>query len=285
MSSDRPELPGLVVLERLHRGYHVDVYDVWSQARGCRCVAKALRPDKPPDERSVTALLAEGRLLRRLTHPHIVRGYDVTAEPPLVLLETLSGHTLSALLDDRGRLPVRDVAHLGLHLCSAVGYLHRHRRLHLDLKPSNVIAEAGRAKLIDLSLARRPGRYRVGLGTPGYLSPEQALGQRLGPPADVWGIAGLLFEMLTGEPAGPDPSRGSQTHSSAPSSTSSSRDESGPVVVLAPPPLRRHRRVPADLARVVDAGLALDPGSRPTIPELAAALGAVVAAPWIPHAT
>jgi len=144
-----PTLTGLRVLEQLHVGRHVNVYDVWSEERGCRCIAKTLRPDRPRDDKSVRDLMAEGRLLSRLTHPHIVRLYEMIRDPiPVVLLETLSGHTLSSLIDEHERLPVRDVLHLGLHLTSAIGYLHCQGWLHLDLKPSNVVADGGRAKLI-----------------------------------------------------------------------------------------------------------------------------------------
>lgn len=277
-------LPGLLVLDELHRGRHVNVYDVWSAERGCRCIAKTLRPDRPKDRKSIRDLMAEGRLLSRLSHPHIVRLYETVRDPvPVVLLETLSGHTLSSLIDEHERLPVPDVLHLGLHLCSAIGYLHRQGWLHLDLKPSNVIADGGRAKLIDLSIARRPGRYKRGIGTPGYLAPEQALGHELGPAADVWGIGGLLYEALTGDPAVPDPG----TDSSASSSRSRSRSATttdGSVTVVAPARLPRRRRVPAEVARLIDASLALEPAARPSIPTMAAALAAALDNTPVPFA-
>jgi len=281
-----PTLTGLRVLEQLHVGRHVNVYDVWSEERGCRCIAKTLRPDRPRDDKSVRDLMAEGRLLSRLTHPHIVRLYEMIRDPiPVVLLETLSGHTLSSLIDEHERLPVRDVLHLGLHLTSAIGYLHCQGWLHLDLKPSNVVADGGRAKLIDLSLARRPGRRRRGIGTPGYLSPEQALGHHLGPAADVWGIGGLLYEGLVGDPAVPRP--GTDSSSSASSSRSSSRSTTsvgGAVTIVAPAPLRRRRRVPVEIARLIDASLSLDPAARPTIPAMAAGLASALDSRPVPFA-
>jgi serine/threonine protein kinase len=119
-----------------------------------------------------------------------------------VVLETLTGATLARLIEDRRwrRLTLRDAGVLGQQLCAAVAYLHAQGTLHLDLKPANVIAEAGRAKVIDLSLARPPGRGRPGAGTRDYLAPEQATGAALTAATDVWGLGALLYDVLTGRP-------------------------------------------------------------------------------------
>jgi eukaryotic-like serine/threonine-protein kinase len=199
--------PGYEAIEHLRRGRNLDVYDVWSEERGCRCIIKALRPDRLGREGPTRRLLEEGRLLRDLTHPHIVRGYEVIETPvPLFVMETLSGETVGHMIDVRdAQLSAAELAHLGIHLGSAVRYLHAHGWLHLDLKPSNVISECGRAKLIDLSVARPPGPAPAGIGTLYYMAPEQARGGELGPAADVWGIGAVLFEAATGEPAFDDP--------------------------------------------------------------------------------
>jgi serine/threonine protein kinase len=186
--------PGYEVIEHLRRGRNLDVYDVWSEERACRCVVKSLRPDRLGREGPTRRLLDEGRLLRELTHPHIVRAYEVREEPvPLFVMETLTGETLGHMIEVReARLSAAEVAHLGLHLASAIRYLHAHGWLHLDLKPSNVVAECGRAKLIDLSVARPPGPAHGGIGTLYYMAPEQVRGGELGPAADVWGIGAVL---------------------------------------------------------------------------------------------
>ena len=178
---------GYELIEHLHRGHAYDVYDAWSEQRGCRVVIRILRPDR----RDPRALLREGRLLRQLAHPHIVRAYETRLRPPMVVLETLGGATLAALLED-GPLEPADALQLGLQLSSAVRYLHGRGWLHLDLKPSNLIADGGRLKLIDLSIAQRPGRIRAGTGSPDFMAPEQERGGRVGPPADVWGIGAVL---------------------------------------------------------------------------------------------
>jgi serine/threonine protein kinase len=275
--------PGYEVIEHLSRTRRLDTYEVWSTERACSCIVKTLRPDRRDDERARAALLAEGRLLTTLAHPHIVRGYELIEHPePLVVMETLDGETLAHLVDRTpGGLPTEDVAWLGLHLASALRYLHGHGILHLDLKPSNVIAEAGRAKLIDLSLARAPGRYRAGIGTWSNLSPEQARGDELGPPADVWGLGTVLFEAATGEPAFDDDE--SLTDDTGPSGTWHTDDqlEAGYPQLEEPAPAATG--VSDDLTRAIAACLAFEPGARPSLDELASTLTPLApgARPWL----
>ena len=182
-------------------------------------------------------------------------GAVLTEPRPLVVMETLTGETLAHLIDRRPRpLAAPELAFLGLQLASAVGYLHRRGYLHLDLKPSNIVAEAGRAKLIDLSIARRPGRAKPGVGTWCYMAPEQARGGRLGRPADVWGIGVVLWEAACGDTAFADES------------------VDHPQLVHRAPPLRSRRRLPAALGNGVDRCLEPDPAARPSLAELRALL-------------
>lgn len=246
--------PGYEILAHLHRSNNFDVYDVWSEERTCRCIAKALCPDLLYDQRTRRQLLREGRLLKRLTHPHIVRVYETLKQPhPVLILETLTGATLAHLIDNRRRrLPLSDVVHLGIHLCSAIHYLHRHGILHLDLKPSNIVSERQLAKVLDLGLARPPGRGKKGAGTRQYMAPEQARGDILNAATDVWGIGAVLFEAAAGEVPFEfydDDSRYDQLER---------RTES----------VRSHRRVPAAFAMAVDACLEPDPAKRPTVEDL-----------------
>ena len=268
--------PGYLTIELLRRGRDLDVYDVWSEERASRCVIKAVRPDRLDREGPARRLLAEGRLLRRLTHPHIVRAYEVIEEPvPMVVMETLAGETLGHMIEVREvELSAAELAQLGLHLCSAIRYLHRHGMLHLDLKPSNVIAECGRAKLIDLSVARPPGPAHAGIGTHYYLAPEQARGGELGPASDVWGIGAVLFEAATGEPAFDDPDGpGDDGDDDYDDSVSETLDE-GDYPQLAAPARRidELRPLPAELVDLVAACLEPEPERRPGVDALMRAL-------------
>jgi len=182
---------GYELLEHLSRGHAYDVYDAWSHERGCRVVIRVAR-----DRRDARALRREGRLLQRLTHPNLVRAYETRRR--MVVLETLGGATLARLLED-GPLDEGDAIEMGLQLCSAVGYLHRHGWLHLDIKPSNLIADGGRLKVIDLSIAQRPGRIPAGTGSPDFMAPEQEMGGVVSAATDVWGIGRVLHEAGLGD--------------------------------------------------------------------------------------
>ena len=244
MEDPAPSLPGerlahgYRVIRHLARGKALDVYDVWSEERHALCVAKAPRPDRVDDAGTRRRLRREGRLLLRVTHPHVVRAYELIERPrPVLILESLTGATLGYLIDSRPRkLPPGDLVYLGLQLCSAVRYLHGFGVLHLDLKPANVISENGIVKVIDLSVARPPGRARPGVGTRQYMSPEQARGGHLGPAADVWGIGAVLYAAATGR----RPFYG--------------LDETTqhPQLETRAAPVRTHRRLPLSLARIID---------------------------------
>lgn len=253
--------PGYEVIAHLHRSNNFDVYDAWSGERACRCIAKVPCPNRISDPTVSHRLLSEGRLLEKLTHLHIVRAYETLKDPrPTLILETLTGETLEHMIETRQRhLPLRSIIALGIQLCSAMHYLHLHGILHLDLKPSNIVSERGLAKVLDLSIARSPGRGQKGMGTLEYMAPEQARGGFLSVATDVWGIGAVLFEAATGEPpfdAPADEYRYEQLERRA-------------------EPVRLYRRVPAAFNDLVGNCLEPKPVHRPPLDELMADLTAI----------
>ncbi|WP_406381396.1 serine/threonine-protein kinase [Streptomyces sp. NBC_01618] len=271
--------PGYEILAHLARTGWLDLYDAWSEERDCRCVMKVLRPDCRHGQRLSDRLLLEGRWLRTFTHPHLVRAYETFESPePLVVLETLTGETLSHLVGRLSRRPAAgDVALLGVQLCSAIHYLHGHGLLHLDLKPSNVVVDCGHAKVLDLSVARAPGIAPPGVGTFGYLAPEQARGGPLSTAADVWGIGVTLYEVATGEAPFDGGENMDETVDETDDGTGGRADRY-PQLEEPAPPIRSRRRLPRDLAAAIDSCLRTDPAARPTVLELADALDAAL--PW-----
>jgi len=251
---------GYEVISHLSRGRALDVYDAWSLERDCRCVAKVVRPDRQAP-RVRRRLVREGEVLLELAHPHIVRAYELRRRPRTALfLETLGGETLQHMIEAATRrLAIADVAHLGVQLCSAIGYLHGRDYLHLDLKPSNVIVQGGQTRVIDLSLCRRPGPVPRGLGSPPYLSPEQARGERASAATDVWGIGVTIYEAATGRRPFPD-----------------ARPRSYPQRDRRAPSVAESRRAPAEFTSVVDSCLSPRLADRPSVAELTGVLDDVV---------
>lgn len=271
--------PGYEVLAHLCRTGWLDLYDAWSQERECRCVVKVLRPDRGGERRLRERLLQEGRWLQTFTHPHLVRAYDTGETPePYVVLETLTGETLAHLIDRRSRrLAANDLALLGLHLCSALHYLHGKGLLHLDLKPSNIVVGCRRAKVLDLSIARPPGPAPPGIGTFCYLAPEQARGGVLTPATDVWGLGSTLYEAATGDVPFDDTDTGTGTGTDTKTDTKTDTDaetdtDRYPQLVERAPSVSTRRRLPHTLTAAIDSCLTPDPGARPPLAELVAVL-------------
>ena len=246
------KIPGHEIVDHLSRSRTFDVYDVYSEARDCRCIAKTLRPDMDTERRR-ERLRDEGALLLRLAHPHIVRAYElIEGEPPVLILETLTGETLGHLIErSTRRMAAEDIAFLGMHLCSALHYLHGEGYLHLDLKPSNVVTDYGQAKLLDLSIARPPGAGKRGVGTRQYMAPEQATGGEVTAATDVFGLGATLYHAATGAMPFPD-------HDQA-------ERRAAPVRRLRP-------RLPRPIAETIDAALDPDPAARPAVRAVADAL-------------
>ena len=270
-----PIAQGRSVLKKLGGGNRFEVYLVWDDHLFALMVAKVLRPDLTDDERALKELAREAEALERLAHPVIVRGFDAVLEGPHphLLIEHLEGPTLRRLIKRGGPLPLEQLVPLALHVAAALEYMAHEQMVHLDVKPDNIVMGVP-PRLIDLSIARtfeRAARLRGSLGTDAYMAPEQCVpGEyegRIGPPADVWGLAATLHHALTG--AVPFPREKGARDSDDPL-------ERWPQIEAEPLPLPE--RVPEALRDVLGRALSRDPDLRPTAAELAGALEPVLAA-------
>ncbi len=148
----------------------------------------------------------EARLLARLNHPALVPVYDAGTDDddhPWVVMELVEGETLGDAIK-RGPLDPRRAAEVGQAIAEALAYVHGQNLVHRDVKPGNVLmGRDGRVRLTDFGIARLVDAAKVtatGLtvGTASYLAPEQVLGERVGPQADVYALGLMLLECLTG---------------------------------------------------------------------------------------
>jgi serine/threonine protein kinase len=249
--------PGYEVRFHIARSRLLDVYDVWSQERDTHCVAKALRPDRLRESKPRRRLYREGRILLGMTHPHIVRAYEMIAgSNPVLVLEPLTGGSLDHALRTSGPLEPSVVAQLGVQLCSAMHYVHGRGLVHTDLKPGNVMGDRGFAKVLDFSLVRAPGRGHPGRGTVAYMPPEQARGGFVSGAADVFGIGAVLYAALTARAPFPAVAGGPRY----------------PQLTRGADGVGEHRELPAEfaeLAVIVEDCLQADPRARPTVDEVA----------------
>jgi serine/threonine protein kinase/tetratricopeptide (TPR) repeat protein len=268
----RSALAERYAIEReLGRGGMATVYLATDRKHDRQVAIKVLRPD-------LTAPLGAERFLReigiaaRLTHPHIVPLIDSGEASGLLyyVAPYVPGGSLRDRLEREGQLPVKDALRITQEIAAGLDYAHRNGFVHRDVKPENVLFADGHAVLADFGIARAccgPGGPNVtdvglALGTPEYMSPEQASGdQDLGNPSDVYSLACVLYEMLAGQP---------------PLQGTSPRATMAKQVTEVPRPVRVLRPdVPPPVERALARALAKEPDDRfPSVAEFVAALEA-----------
>jgi serine/threonine-protein kinase len=155
--------------------------------------------------------LSEIKLTASLQHPHILPLFDSGVADGLLyyVMPFVEGETLRARLDRERQLPVADAVRLAREIADALHYAHERGVVHRDVKPENVLLQSGRAVVADFGIAlavQQAGGTRMtqtglSLGTPHYMAPEQAMGERnVDARADVYALGAMTYEMLAGEP-------------------------------------------------------------------------------------
>ncbi|MES2525207.1 MAG: protein kinase [Gemmatimonadota bacterium] len=155
--------------------------------------------------------LTEIRTTARLQHPHILPLLDSGEADGLLyyVMPLVTGETLRARLDRERQLSVNDAVRIAGEVASALDYAHRHNVIHRDIKPENILLHDGSAIVADFGIAlavqsaggARMTQTGLSLGTPQYMSPEQAMGEKtVDARSDVYALGALTYEMLAGEP-------------------------------------------------------------------------------------
>jgi eukaryotic-like serine/threonine-protein kinase len=199
-----------LVTRELGRGGMAMVFEATDLPSGHPVAIKLLLPE-------ITLLVGAERFhqeitfLRRLTHPNIVPVLESHETGPLLYytMPRIEGETLQRLIERVGPLPLEQTLGIARDVAAALDYAHAANVLHRDIKPENILLEPNRAVVCDFGVARAIERAGGGtfsssgilIGTPEYMSPEQARGDSvLDARCDVYGLGCVIYEMLSGEP-------------------------------------------------------------------------------------
>jgi beta-lactam-binding protein with PASTA domain/tRNA A-37 threonylcarbamoyl transferase component Bud32 len=194
--------------ERLGSGGMAEVYLAHDDVLDRDVALKVLSSRYSDDEEFVERFRREAQSAAALSHPNIVSIFDRGESEDgtyYIAMEYLSGGTLKDRILKRGALPARTAAAVALQIAEALQAAHASGVVHRDIKPHNIlITDGGDIKVTDFGIARAASSStmtRTGsiLGTAHYLSPEQAMGEPVGPASDIYSLGVVLYEMLTGE--------------------------------------------------------------------------------------
>ncbi len=194
------------IIEQLGQGCMATVFKAYHPALDRYVAIKVLHPAFKEDPNFLARFQREARIVAKLEHPHIVPVYDFSEHKGMayLVMRYIEGETLKARLQG-GSLPPERALEILKPVAEALAYAHEQGVLHRDIKPSNImLTPEGGIYLTDFGLARmaqsgEPTLSRdMMIGTPQYMSPEQAKGEEVDERTDIYSLGVLLFEMLTG---------------------------------------------------------------------------------------
>lgn len=252
----RASLAGRYRLEEpVGEGAMAVVFRAWDLRHERAVALKVLRAEIR-EQIGSERFLREVQVAARLQHPHIVPLFDSgsAAGHVFYVMPFLAGETLRARMDRDGPLDVEQAVDIACQVAGALGHAHRHGVIHRDIKPENILLQEGHALVADFGVAfATSGNARLtatglAVGTPAYMSPEQATGAPVDGRSDLYSLAAVLYEMLTDEL--PHPGR-------------SAAEIVARKLTEAPRSIRDLRRnAPAAVAAAVERALALTPEDR-----------------------
>jgi serine/threonine-protein kinase len=287
-------LSGRYRLERqLGEGGMATVYLASDLKHDRKVALKVLKPELAAVV-GAERFLAEIRTTANLQHPHILPLHDSGEADGLLfyVMPYIEGETLRDRLDREHQLPIDEAVRIATNVAEALDYAHRHGVIHRDIKPANILLVDGKPVVADFGIALavtsgsagRMTETGLSLGTPHYMSPEQATGDaHVGPATDIWALGCVLYEMLAGEP---------------PYAASTPQAVLGKIITAEPPSVVRVRKsVPRNLDAAIRTALEKVPADRfrsaallagalndPRFERSAAMVGRVTTGRWAPLA-
>jgi eukaryotic-like serine/threonine-protein kinase len=196
------------VLKLLGKGGMAYVFLAEDLTLARRVALKVMKPDLDSDLDAMPRFLREARLMASIKHPHLVTVYDVGQEPTVVWLamELLEGESLETWLEKPDGGSLADILRIAREITNAIDAIHQKGLLHRDIKPGNIWLESpgARVKLLDFGLARYANddakitQSGMVMGTPAFMSPEQARGEKLDARSDLFSLGCTLYCLCTG---------------------------------------------------------------------------------------
>jgi len=262
------------VMDRIGIGGMGNVYRARRRADGRIVALKVPQEKYLADAKFVKRFYREAEVLRRLAHPNIVKVFDYKAEPGehYIAMEFLDGHSLEQLLEEANALTFEQSVQVVRAVSDALRHIHAQNIVHRDIKPGNIMIlrnafrsgklRDGYVKLMDFGIAVGKVLTRLTMtgarvGTPIYMAPEQAKGNKVDSRSDVYSLGLVFYEMVTGE----TPFKGSYeavVHQQ--------------VFEQARPPKQVRMDVPGKLNDLILRMIEKDPAARPTLDEVIAAI-------------
>jgi len=196
------------IIEEIGHGGMGRVYKAIDRSLGITVAIKIIRPEYASNPRVVELFKQETVLARSITSENVVRIHDLgeAENTKYISMDFVEGQNLRDLIHSSGSLTISTAVKFGQQICSGLAAAHKEGIIHRDLKPSNImIDKTGRVRVMDFGLAKTIDRegapgVRSVVGTPEYLSPEQARGEKLDQRTDIYALGLILYEMVTGRP-------------------------------------------------------------------------------------
>jgi serine/threonine protein kinase len=212
LPATRPDSLGRIghyeVLQILGRGGFGIVFRAFDDVLQRVVAVKVLAPQLAATSPARKRFLREARTSAAVRHENVVQVYEVGEAPlPYIAMEFIPGETLQQRLDRIGPIETNEVVRIGRQIADGLAAAHATDLIHRDIKPGNILLESGqqRVKITDFGLARAADDASISqsgiiAGTPMYMAPEQALGQKLDQRADLFSLGSVLYQMASGRP-------------------------------------------------------------------------------------